>query len=79
MKLFIEIVTVLWQVLWGMLKSFGTVIWDNLPAILEIKKVMGCFTPTGMVALYLGVPTMVISLICFIIKRVRKSLESTVE
>ena len=57
-----------------MLKAFGTVIWDNLPAILEIKKVMGYFTPVGMVALYLGVPTMVISLICFIIKRVRNSL-----
>lgn len=57
-----------------MLKAFGTVIWDNLPAILEIKKVMGYFTPAGMIALYLGVPTMVISLICFIIKRVRNSL-----
>lgn len=57
-----------------MLKAFGTVIWDNLPAILEIKKVMGYFTPVGMVALYLGVPTMVISFICFIIKRVRNSL-----
>lgn len=74
MKIFIEIITVLWQSFWGMLKAFGTVIWDNLPAILEIKKVMGYFTPVGMVALYLGVPTMVISLICFIIKRVRNSL-----
>ena len=74
MKIFIEIITVLWQAFWGMLKAFGTVIWDNLPAILEIKKVMGYFTPAGMVALCLGVPTMVISLICFIIKRVRKFL-----
>ena len=57
-----------------MMKAFGTVIWDILPAILEIKKVMGYFTPAGMVALYLGVPTTVISLICFIIKRVRKFL-----
>lgn len=43
MKIFIEIVTVLWQAFWGMLKAFGTAIWDNLPAILEIKKVMGYF------------------------------------
>lgn len=74
MKIFIEIMTVLWQAFWGMLKAFGTAIWDNLPTILEFKKVMGYFTPAGMIALYLGVPTMVISLICFIIKRVRNSL-----
>lgn len=51
MKIFIEIITVLLQAFWGMLKAFGTVIWDNLPAILEIKKVMGYFTPAGMIAL----------------------------
>lgn len=45
MKVFIEIITVLWQAFWGMLKAFGTVIWDNLPAILEIKKVMGILHP----------------------------------
>ncbi len=74
MKIFIEIVTVLWQAFCGMLKAFGTAIWDNLPAILEIKKVMGYFTPAGMIALYLGVPTTLIILVCFIIKKVRKSL-----
>ncbi len=45
MKVFIEIITVLWQAFWGTLKAFGTVIWDNLPAILEIKKVMGILHP----------------------------------
>ena len=74
MKIFIEIVTVLWQAFWGILKAFGTAIWDNLPAILEFKKVMGYFTPAGMIALYLGVPTTLIILVCFIIKKVRKSL-----
>ena len=54
--LLFEIITVLWQAFWGTMKAFGTAIWDNLPAILEIKKVMGYFTPTGMIALYLGVP-----------------------
>lgn len=74
MKIFIEILTVLWQAFWGMLKAFGTAIWDNLPAILEIKKVMGYFTLAGMIALYLCVPTTLIILVCFIIKKVRKSL-----
>lgn len=70
MKIFIEIVTVLWQAFWGMLKAFGTAIWDNLPAILEIKKVMGYFTPAGMIALYLGVPLFVVSLALFIVKKI---------
>lgn len=72
MKIFIEIVTVLWQAFWGMLKAFGTAIWDNLPAILEFKKVMGYFTPAGMIALYLGVPTIVISALFFLIRRAVK-------
>ncbi len=70
MTIFIEIITVLWQAFWGILKAFGTAIWDNLPTILEIKKMMGYFTPAGIVALYLGVPLFVVSLALFIIKRI---------
>lgn len=73
MTIFIEIVTVLWQAFWGMLKAFGTAIWDNLPAILEIKKVMGYFTPAGMIALYLGVPTIVISILFLAVRKIIKA------
>lgn len=73
MKIFIEIMTVLWQAFWGMLKAFGTALWDNLPAILEIKKVMGYFTPVGMIALYLGVPTIVISILVLAVKKIIKA------
>jgi hypothetical protein len=62
--------TVLWQAFWEMLKAFGMALWDNLPAILEIKKVMGYFTPAGIVALYLGIPTIVITIVSIITKRV---------
>ena len=70
MKIFIDIITVLWQAFWGILKAFGTAIWDNLPAILEVKKVVGYFTPAGMVALYLGVPAFVVSLEILVVKRI---------
>lgn len=70
MKILIEIITVLWQAFWGILKAFGTDIWDNLPAILEIKKVMGYFTPAGMIALYLGVPTIVISILFLVVRKI---------
>lgn len=73
MTIFIEIVTVLWQAFWGMLKAFGTAIWDNLPAILEIKKVIGYFTPAGMIALYLGVPTIVISILFLAVRKIIKA------
>lgn len=73
MTIFIEIVTVLWQAFWGILKAFGKAIWDNLPAILEIKKVMGYFTPAGMVALYLGVPTIVISILFLAVRKIIKA------
>lgn len=73
MTIFIEIITVLWQACWGILKAFGTAIWDNLPAILEIKKVMGYFTPAGMIALYLGVPTIVISILVLAVKKIIKA------
>ena len=71
--LLFEIITVLWQAFWGTMKAFGTAIWDNLPAILEIKKVMGYFTPAGMIALYLGVPTIVISILVLTVRKIIKA------
>lgn len=73
MTIFIEIITVLWQAFWGTMKAFGTAIWDNLPAILEIKKVMVYFTPAGMIALCLGVPTIVISILFLAIRKIIKA------
>ena len=73
MTIFIEIITVLWQAFWGRMKAFGTAIWDNLPAILEFKKVMGYFTPAGMIALYLGVPTIVISVLFLVVRKIVKA------
>ena len=72
MEIFIEVMTVFWQAFWGVLKVIGTVIWQNLPELLELKKITGYFTPTGMIALYLGVPTIVITaLVCILKKAVR--------
>ncbi len=69
MSIFIEVITILWKTIWGMFTAIGTAIWENLPAILEIKKIEGYFTPAGMIALYLGVPTVVITVILSIAKR----------
>ena len=74
MEIFIEVISVFWQVFWGFLNVIGTVIWQNLPELLEFKKIMGYFTPTGMVALYLGVPTIVITALVWVIKKAVRSV-----
>lgn len=74
MDILIEVVTVFWQAFWGFLSVIGSVIWENLPALLEIKKIMGYFTPVGMVALYLGVPTIIITATIWLIKKGVKSI-----
>ena len=72
MEIFIDIITVFWQAFWGMISVIGSAIWQNLPAILELKKIMGYFTPVGAVALYLGVPTIIITAIVWLIKKAVK-------
>ena len=74
MKIFIEVMAVFWQAFWGFLNVIGTVIWQNLPELLELKKITGYFTPTGMIALYLGVPTIVITALVWVIKKAVRSI-----
>lgn len=73
MSIFIEVITILWKTIWGMFTAIGTAVWENLPAILEIQKIAGYFTPAGMIALCLGVPTMAISIVIFIAKKLKSA------
>ena len=74
MDIFIEVMTVFWKAFWGFLSVIGSTIWENLPMLLEIKKIMGYFTPVGMVALYLGVPTIIVTATIWLIKKAVKSI-----
>ena len=73
MAVFFEIIGVMLQTMWAFLSGIATALWENLPTILEIKKVLGYFSPAGIVALSLGVPTIVITVAVFIIKKVAKA------
>lgn len=42
-------------------------------ALLELKKIMGYFTPLGMIALYIGVPTIVVSMAYKLVKKFLRS------
>lgn len=74
MKLLFEIIGQILQVCWATIKCFATAIWENIGTILELKKIFGYFTPAGMIALCIGVPTVVVSAVFFIVKKVAKSL-----
>lgn len=73
MALFFEIFGVLFQTIWAFLSGIADALWANLSTILEIKKVLGYFSPAGIVALSIGVPTIVITAAVFIIKKVTKA------
>jgi hypothetical protein len=71
--IFWQIITCLWQVVTGFIGAFIKAIWGMLPALLEIKKIMGYFTPAGIIALYIGVPTFCVSAVFFLVKRLIKA------
>ncbi len=73
MTIFIEVLSTMWQVVWGLLSGIGKAVFDNLPALLELKKIMGYFTPLGMIALYIGVPTIVVSMAYKLVKKFLRS------
>jgi len=73
MAILIEILSTMWQVIWGLLSGIGKAVFDNLPALLELKKIMGYFTPLGMIALYIGVPTIIVSIAYKLIKKFLRS------
>ena len=74
MDLIFEVLEIIWQVIRSLTSAFFSVIWQSLPDILEIKKILGYFTPAGMTALYLGVPTFVISGVVWIGQKIIKEL-----
>lgn len=73
MTILIKVLSTMWQVIWSLLSGMGKAVLDNLPALLELKKIMGYFTPLGMIAFYIGVPTIVVSIAYKLIKKFLRS------
>lgn len=74
MDLIFEVLEIIWQVIWRFAATIFSVIWESLPEILEIRKIVGYFTPAGMIALHLGVPTFIIGGAIWIGKKLIKGL-----
>ena len=73
MSILFEVISVLWQTITGILGTFATAIWNNLPEIMQLKQIAGYFTPAGVIGLYLGVPTVVVTVAIALIKRAVKN------
>lgn len=72
MAVFIEILSLLWQGFCQTLSGIFDAVYALLPTAMQLNKLASYFTPMGMVALYLGVPTVLITILVGIIKRAMK-------
>ena len=69
MEILFEVLSVIWVTISSLFEGMFSMIIENLPLFMEMKQVLGMFTPAGMIALYLGVPTIVVSVGIALIKR----------
>lgn len=68
MQLIGEVLSIFWEVF----KAFGKMIIELFPAVMELKQVMDMFTWEQMLAVYLGVPSIIITVVVFLIRRAIK-------
>jgi hypothetical protein len=64
-----EILKTIFQAMWLTMNAILTAVWTCLPEIMQLKKLLGYFSPAGIVGLYLGVPTGVITFGIFLFKK----------
>ena len=69
MEILFEVLSVIWITISSLFEGMFSMIIENLPLFMEMKQVLGMFTPAGIIALYLGVPTIVVSVGIALIKR----------
>lgn len=70
MEILFEVLSVIWITISSLFEGIFAMIIENLPLFMEMKQVLGMFTPAGMIALYLGVPTIVVSVGIALIKKI---------
>lgn len=69
MEILFEVLSVIWITISSLFEGMFSMIIENLPLFMEMKQVLGMFTPAGMIALYLGVPTIVVSVGIALVKK----------
>lgn len=67
--MFLTMVSALGQAIWALLSGMFGVVWELLPEILKLRQIAAYCTPTGIIALYIGVPIIVVTIVKLIIKK----------
>ena len=60
MEILFEVLSVIWVTISTLFEGMFTMIFENLPVFMEMKQILGMFTPARMIALYLAVPTSIV-------------------
>jgi hypothetical protein len=71
MELYEQFFTVFFQTIKWCLTTFLSIVWKNLPQLLELKDILDYFTPLGMLAAVLGIPLGVLSAVVWFVKNGR--------
>lgn len=68
-----EALSIIVTVLGYGIKAIFNIVIDNIPLILDLFKIKGYFTPASIIGLWIGVPTIVVSIAIWLI---RKAIQS---
>jgi hypothetical protein len=63
MVILTEGVPIILKTILMVIESIFVAAWDSLPNIIELKKIASFFTPTNVLAICLGVPTVMVSIL----------------
>ncbi len=77
MAVFIEILSIILQGFRGTLYGIAQGIYELLPAAMQLRKLASYFTPPGIVALYFGVPTVIVTVLFFIARKAMKKAKQS--
>ncbi len=71
----IEILSFLLQTAWGVINGIAMAIYNMLPGMLQINKILTFLSPTGSVFILLGVPLALVPLYVKVVKLITKTIK----
>ena len=70
----IEVLRVILQTMWAIINGIAMAIYNIMPEILQINKILIFLSPTGSVFILLGVPLVLVPLCVKVVKLIKKNV-----
>ena len=67
-----ELVFEVFGILWEVFRAFGKMIIELLPTVIELKQLADMFSWQELLAAYIGIPSIIVTGIVFLIKGAKK-------